>query len=489
MDVRVKVGAMRLRVSPRLPPAEFRKIRKKLTYVMHNYRFTTQHINYGWNGEKTLFYKNQTAPTGCLSRLVRIMEEDCGYHVDVEYEHDYKPQGDAEIHGLTLERFQKDAVQRILQHRRGIIEAPVRAGKTAIAASAINKIGHFPVWVITYGKDLVHQTRKALAYHLDCSIGVFSESVYEPGDVVVTSYQAVTRVVSTMQNANMVEKLKATTHSRNLKIMDQIHEAKVFIFDECHHALAPKNSKLLKEIHSAGYVIGLSGTPKPDGIHKLELEATIGAIIFNVKYKTLIKHKRLAEPMITLYQLPYKWYATGLTEFADAYENNIVENLHRNLFIADIAKNLKKQGKTTFIMVRKLAHGPILRALIPGSVFVQGSMPSDQRAQLYAALQAGRIECIIATVGKEGLNIPKLDVVINAEGYKATTTTLQKMRSLTAAEGKRYGIIIDFIDRGKFLGKHSRIRIKLYKKLGNVRMRTKRVPNTYYPVEGTRWLQ
>jgi len=187
--------------------------------------------------------------------------------------------------------------------------------------------------------------------------------------------------------------------------------------------------------------------------------------------------------------MPYRWYTTGLREFADIYESNVVQNLYRNRFIADVVTHLFKAKKTAFVMIRKLAHGPILRALIPGSVFVQGKLSSEIRAELYQALQDKKIHCIIATVGKEGLNIPKLDAVINAEGYKSSVTTMQKLRSLTATSGKKYGIVIDFMDKGKFLGKHSKKRKHLYKKMGAIKLKIKQIPADFYEMEGTRWVQ
>ena len=489
MDVTLDVGATRLKISPRLPLEEMRLLRNHFTYVMHGYQFTTQHKLYGWDGSKVVIYKDQTAPPGCLYRITKFLEEKLRHNVQIRYENDYEPRGTCDIYGLTLATFQKQAIKRIVKYRRGIIQAPVRAGKTAIAAATIKKIGHYPVWLVTNGKDLVHQTKKDLEYHLQIPVGVFSEGKYSHGDVMVTSYQAITRVISSASKKGSGIKLKKETKQRNTSLLRLIRGAKVFIFDECHHALSPKNRELLNEIKSAGYVIGLSGTPKPDNTHYLELESAIGAVIFKVKYETLIKHGRIARPMITIYKMPYRWYTTGLREFADIYESNVVQNLYRNRFIADVVTHLFKAKKTAFVMIRKLAHGPILRALIPGSVFVQGKLSSEIRAELYQALQDKKIHCIIATVGKEGLNIPKLDAVINAEGYKSSVTTMQKLRSLTATSGKKYGIVIDFMDKGKFLGKHSKKRKHLYKKMGAIKLKIKQIPADFYEMEGTRWVQ
>ena len=82
-----------------------------------------------------------------------------------------------------------------------------------------------------------------------------------------------------------------------------------------------------------------------------------------------------------------------------------------------------------------------------------------------------------------------MDAVVNAEGYKSSVTTMQKMRSLTATEGKKYGIVVDFMDKGKFLNKHSKTRERLYKKMGKIKLKVKQIPPDYYVMEGSRWQQ
>ena len=487
MSFLIEVGPITLKVYPQLSYEEFKVVRQRMTYIVQGYQFTRKHKQYGWDGRKTFFYKNQTAPAGCVFLVKAILEKLLSYKVTVKHLIDYAPCGGPEIHGLELMEFQHRAVERALKYRRGIIQAPVRAGKTAIAAALIKNISHYPAWFITYGKDLVNQSRKDLQFHLQRQIGVFSECHYEPGEIIVSSYQALNRVLGSLREETP-RMASAELKLRNDHIAEMLKLGRVFIFDECHHAMAPKSGKLMKSLNSAGYVIGLSGTPTPKNATMLEVAASIGSVIFRVQYETLIKHKRLSRPMIFMYQLPYEWFTTGLGDFDSVYVSNIVQNMYRNQFIADVVANLRKRGKTSFVMVRRLEHGPILRALIPGSIFVHGKIESDERTSLYTALQNKQVHCIISTVGKEGLNIPRLDAVINAEGLESNVTTVQKMRSLTAAEGKKYGIVVDFTDRGKFLNKHSKRRIKTYSAIGKIKLKIRKVPKNFYPMEGSRWL-
>lgn len=478
MDTRILVGAVRLAIKPRLPTVDYQDLRKRMTYTVPNYEFTNAHKQFGWDGTRSLLRKDQTAPAGCVYRVKDFLKKS-GHTVSVEYDYDYPPRGDTQIKKFALDDFQEEAVKRSVAHRHLVISAPVRAGKTAIIAAIIKRIGHFPVWVITNGNDLVLQLQEDIQEQIDVDIGAFSESTYSPGSVTVTSYQAL-RAVYRKAKSDAIR-------DRNKKIKDAVEKAKVLLIDECHHALSKKHKQLINNFVSIGYKIGLSGTPRPDGVHAMEIEEAIGVIGYKVPFKKLIETGRVAQPHVYIYDLPYAWYARFLSDFEDVYMSNIVENPFRNMFIADMAKNLIAKGKTAFIMIRRLDHGPILRALIPGSIFVQGSVGSSTRKEQYRALQEKKISCIIGSVGKEGLNIPSLNAVINAEGYKSSVATIQKLRSLTASEGKPVGLIIDFMDKGKYIRKHSAIRFEQYNRIEGFKITQRKVNKSYFPSEESRW--
>jgi len=458
---------------------DLKELKKRLTYIVPGFEYTTAHRLYGWDGKRCLLKKDSTAPSGCIYRIFSFLTG-IGHAVEIVFENNFEPSGKSEVLDLTLADFQVEAVNRAIQYRYGIIHAPVRAGKTAVIASVINKINHYPIWVITNGKDLVLQTKADLERHLGKKIGSFSEGQYQCEDIVVSSYQA----LSSIFRENVSDKMRY----RNDEIEKAIVSTKVLLLDECHHAFAPKNSKCIKRFINVGYRIGLSGTPKPDKMHPIQLEETIGCVIYKVHYKKLIESGRLATPHVYLYDLPYAWFSKRLTEFNDIYESNVVENEFRNKFIAQLVAKLRKEKKTAFVMIRRLDHGPILRALIPGSVFVHGTIDSERRKSLYASLQNKKITCIIGSVGKEGLNIPTLDAVINAEGYKSSVSVTQKMRSLTATDGKSIGIIIDFMDKGKYLRKHSLRRQKQYMEMKGFIVKNKNICHDYFYMEATRWV-
>ncbi len=273
-------------------------------------------------------------------------------------------------------------------------------------------------------------------------------------------------------NFENIVRIKKTKKDKPIKteFLKYIEEAKALIIDECHLSYTPKLQKVWSQFKSIGYKIGLSGTPKPDHTKPIELEAFIGPIVCKVHFDKLIEIGRIATPYVYIYDLPIAWYQRWVSSYSDYYEINIVRNVLRNNFIAHLVATLP--DKTILIAVNKRYHGDLLNALIPNSVYINGDVDSDIRKEYYTLLDSGKLKCIIATVGKVGLNIPNLDIVINAEGLAATTATIQKMRSLTAAEGKNCGIIIDFIDKQKYLAKHSYIRINQYEAIKGFNVQT-----------------
>jgi len=71
---------------------------------------------------------------------------------------------------------------------------------------------------------------------------------------------------------------------------------------------------------------------------------------------------------------------------------------------------------------------------------------------------------LIGTVFKEGVDIPEIEVVINAEGGKDAKMTVQKMRNLTPHHGKTEAIYVDFYDMmNPYFETHSKARLAEYK--------------------------
>jgi superfamily II DNA or RNA helicase len=76
----------------------------------------------------------------------------------------------------------------------------------------------------------------------------------------------------------------------------------------------------------------------------------------------------------------------------------------------------------------------------------------------------GKYPVLVSTLLKEGVDVPSMDAIIFAAGYKSSVLVIQTIgRALRAAKGKKDSTIVDFFDHGhRFLEQHSQMRMNTY---------------------------
>jgi superfamily II DNA or RNA helicase len=115
-------------------------------------------------------------------------------------------------------------------------------------------------------------------------------------------------------------------------------------------------------------------------------------------------------------------------------------------------------------MVNKIEHGENISKL--GNFrFIRGATSQDSRDLAKKALISKRLKVLITTcIWREGINIPSLDVVVNAGGGKSEIATLQQIgRGLRKTDEKSTVTIVDFFDPShNYLISHFGERITLY---------------------------
>ncbi|WP_303146348.1 DUF3427 domain-containing protein [Corynebacterium sp.] len=81
------------------------------------------------------------------------------------------------------------------------------------------------------------------------------------------------------------------------------------------------------------------------------------------------------------------------------------------------------------------------------SVAITGKTPGDARRKAFADLRQGRVQCLFSVdVFNEGLDIPKVDVLLMLRPTASATIFLQQLgRGLRRAEGKALTTVLDFV--------------------------------------------
>jgi superfamily II DNA or RNA helicase len=132
---------------------------------------------------------------------------------------------------------------------------------------------------------------------------------------------------------------------------------------------------------------------------------------------------------------------------------------------------------TCLILPTLVKHAHLLSALLPEAevLVASGEMKADvaKRAATWEDLRRETQPIVITTLADEGIDIPSLSAVIIAGAGASKVKALQRLRCMTSAPGKARALVLDFLDHGAHLRKHSLQRIASLKAAG-LEVRTRR---------------
>jgi superfamily II DNA or RNA helicase len=185
----------------------------------------------------------------------------------------------------------------------------------------------------------------------------------------------------------------------------------------------------------------------------------------------LIKQNLLMEPQIVFINYNgRKTMARPLhtrEHYSHYYNNTIVGHDERNNIICQLAERHK--DLQTLILVKTVDHGNYLSGKL-NVKYINGSMDLKEREQLLQDFKDKTVKTLIATLSifQQGLNIPSLEIIINAAANKSDISSIQSLgRLLRMSSGKVGCIYYDFFDKQYLFLKTSKKRINVFKDEGH----------------------
>ncbi len=237
------------------------------------------------------------------------------------------------------------------------------------------------------------------------------------------------------------------------------------IADEIQHWASETCQIISDNSFSCKYKFGQSGTPMRDKGDDILIEGCFGRIIVDISSSFLIKKGYLVKP--TIYFIPVS-NKRGMKKasYATIYKDAIVNNEQRNNWISQMAINFKDKGRRVLILCKQIDHGKMLENIIPDSIFLYGAHSSKKRKDHLDKIRKGEPSITISSViFDEGINCRPLDTLILAGSGKSPTRALQRIgRILRPYENKEDAIVIDFMDRCKYMESHSKKRKNVYQR-------------------------
>ncbi|MBU1082805.1 MAG: DEAD/DEAH box helicase [Spirochaetes bacterium] len=442
-------------------------IKKATSFYSQNYERTDAYQLYlmtngkrGWDGKRRLYRTTRDGvvfPAGLASRVIRRLK---AKGIAVDLQSPFNSPGlslwpafaaSVKLNGIEeLRPYQKRALLACLEKGRGVLDLATNAGKTEVAASLIQALGHpQTLWVCCGTVKLARQTRERLETRLDLPVGIAGGGELEFGSIVVG-------MPRTLQTKPEVQ-----------PFMD---EAELVIIDECHHAASKTVSDVLKRCSNAYRRIGLSGTPfKRQDNQNIVVEGLIGPTICKVTNDYLIKGGYSANPFVFIHTINEP--VISGSSWGAVYKGGIVNNSLRNEMIIDLALEKASKGEKTLITVFEIEQGKNLcrslrkkDAVEYGYGFIYGDQDPATQDQLQHYFENGDILILIASpVLGEGIDFDTaIDNLIVGDAKKAPIALIQRAgRALR--KGSRRLEIHDFADcTDDNLATHSMSRIKTY---------------------------
>lgn len=447
-----------------VPGPIFHQMREKTSYYVSGYEHTTAYQEGRWDGKKYLIAYNKSekvfkAPAGLAEKIISIIEEN-GAEWQLTDLRIY-PKRSLKLKQVTgLRPYQQEALELATEPYgysksvgRGIIKISPRGGKTLIATAIVAKLGVRTLFIVP-SQLLLYQSQKALSKALEIEIGILGDGVWEPSDITVSTAQTLLAKRGTPEYRDIIE-------NTDLLIVDEIH----------HFSSGDAWRNILLDC-KAPYKIGLSATVFLENSNEEELgviwlRACAGDILIDISVSELIRLGYLVKPKFLIIpirepDLSDEWWSQQLPKAA------IWGNPIRNRIIADITEKLiKTENRKVVIVSNRLEQVDTLFKMMNSSISCErivGATPAPKRAEIIEGFRKGHISTLIGTVLSEGVDIPEIDCVINAEGGKNIKTTYQRLRCLTLCEGKKDAVFVDFADMThSYFAQHSKDRLSVYR--------------------------
>ena len=346
--------------------------------------------------------------------------------------------------GVTLRPYQQEAIDAVLTARRAgvrrmLVCLPTGAGKTVIFAR-LAQLAQRQVLVLAHREELLQQAKEKLEQALGgqrvVAIERGSERGADDAKVLVCSIRSLRE-----------ERLARVIEPRDVGLV---------VYDECHHAAADDNLRVLRQIGAfddgwTGTLLGFTATTaRGDG---KGLDEVFEKIVYSRSLPELIEDGYLARlrgfRISTSADLT-RLSTTGL-DFRDDELSEAVDIEERNALVARSIQELARDRRTIAFCVtvnhaRNLSRS--LNTLGVAAGVVHGAMPSDERALALAKFRAGGLQvmCNVAVL-TEGFDDPGVSCVAMARPTRSEGLYAQCVgRGTRLYPGKQDCLILDFVD-------------------------------------------
>lgn len=381
------------------------------------------------------------------------------------------------LKGIKFRKYQRIAIKRAVERKRGVFSIPPRGGKTIIEAGIVSAVDKPSLLLVDRDFLLVQHYKE----YQDCGLDVGAYGAPE----------SLERDLSKKHIIAMVQSITSALRSKDQAVLDMLQSRDVIMADEAHHAVNSETWKRIFMECPASYRFGFSGTPfktsaiKGSDFNPLDfwLIGCCGPAIMTVKAEYLKDRGYLSESLAYMVKVEKPWLGK-IQNYGSVYKQAVVGNPYRNMLAAKIIKRMVQHGRKVLALVVQIEHGKtMLQALdqigVPALFSAGGGklyrihegqvIQDGDSKQALQDLKDGKLQVLVgSSIFDEGINVPSLDGLVILSGGRSEQRTIQRVyRGLTAAAGKGTSVIVDFYDETHFyLIAQSKKRMATYETVG-----------------------
>ena len=361
---------------------------------------------------------------------------------------------------LKLRDYQKNIVDKCLDHGRGTVILATAGGKTLVMASLLSKIftlnASFKACLIVPNRSLVEQT-----YTDFIEYGVpFTASKWTGDDSLNVSSNVIICNTSIMQSKNS-----------NLEWLKEID---VLLVDECHHIKKSNEITKIIETCETKHRFGFTGTLPEDKIDEWTIIGKIGPIIFQKRSYELREGKHVVPAVAQIIELNYK--SKPVRDFTSSLSSENYRNerdfLKMSSFRNEVIQKLSNNSSNNvLILVDYIDHGEAIFNKLKHNLknkevfYIKGDVEIADRERIRKIMEyKENVICVaISKIFSTGINIKNLHYIIFAGGGKSKIKVLQSIgRGLRLHSSKSTLYIIDIADQLYYGIQHQNKRREFY---------------------------
>lgn len=344
----------------------------------------------------------------------------------------------------SLRPYQRAAIEAVVAARRAgvrrmVVCLPTGAGKTVVF-SHLAKMAKKQVLVLAHREELLAQAKDKLERALDAGTVVAIERGADRAS----------------QDAKVLVCSIRSLHEKRLGRVLEGRDFGLVIYDECHHAAAEDNLRVLRQLGAfdpqwTGTLLGFTATTeRGDG---KGLDEVFERIVYARSLPEMIGDGFLAplrgfrvSTAADLRGLSSKGMDFDEEELAEA-----VDIEERNALVARSIQELARDRRTIAFCVTVNHARNLCRSLnvlgVPAGI-VHGAMPADVRARALDDFRAERTQVLTnVAVLTEGFDDPGVSCVAMARPTRSEGLYAQCVgRGTRLAPGKKDCLVLDFVD-------------------------------------------